>query len=339
MLRRTFTLGVSAVATAAAISPATAQTSAANVTMAVGGKSLITYLPLTIADRLGYFKDAGLNVTISDFAGGAKSVEALVGGSADFVTAAYEHCLLLQPKGISLNSIALLTKSYGAVIALTKTNFPKYKTPADLKGMKFGVTTPGSSGSLALDILLAKANLKPDSVSVIGIGAGSGAIAAVKSGQVDGVVQFDPVVAQLLHDGDIVPIVDTRTDKGQHYLYGGYIAGSAITTKTSFIESKRSVVQAMATAIVRADVWLRSASIDAIVNAVPPEYYGQSRDLYRDALTADRPAFSIDGTIPRAYAEATYRVLSTYGPLVGVPNIDISKTYNNTFVNNALKRH
>ena len=42
------------------------------ITIAVGGKSLFYYLPLTVAERKGYFKDEGLEVEIPDFAGGAQ---------------------------------------------------------------------------------------------------------------------------------------------------------------------------------------------------------------------------------------------------------------------------
>ena len=52
----------------------------AKVRLAVGGKSSLYYLPLTVTERLGYFKEAGLDVEISDFAGGAKSLQALIGG-------------------------------------------------------------------------------------------------------------------------------------------------------------------------------------------------------------------------------------------------------------------
>ena len=40
------------------------------VTFAVGGKAALYYLPLTICDRLGYFREQGLDVTINDFRGG-----------------------------------------------------------------------------------------------------------------------------------------------------------------------------------------------------------------------------------------------------------------------------
>ena len=52
------------------------------VSIAVGGKAALYYLPLTLAERLGYFKEAGLDVQILDFAGGAKSLQAMMGGSS-----------------------------------------------------------------------------------------------------------------------------------------------------------------------------------------------------------------------------------------------------------------
>ena len=66
------------------------------VTIAVGGKASIYYLPLTIAEQKGYFKDEGLNVEIVDFAGGSQSLRAVVGGSADVVSGAFEHTINLQ---------------------------------------------------------------------------------------------------------------------------------------------------------------------------------------------------------------------------------------------------
>ncbi|MFM9981070.1 MAG: ABC transporter substrate-binding protein, partial [Burkholderiales bacterium] len=74
-----------AVTVAAALALSTgvhAQVEKQDVHIAIGGKSALYYLPLTLAERLGYFKDEGLNVRISDFPGGSRSLQAVVGGSA-----------------------------------------------------------------------------------------------------------------------------------------------------------------------------------------------------------------------------------------------------------------
>src|SRR2546421_9139166 len=85
-----------------------------NVKIAVGGKSLFYYLPLTLAERLGYFKDEGLQVEIVDFAGGAKALQAMVGGSADMVSGAFEHTINMHARGIPVEGIVLQTR-YAAI--------------------------------------------------------------------------------------------------------------------------------------------------------------------------------------------------------------------------------
>src|SRR3981189_380493 len=78
-----------------------------DVHIAVGGKTALYYLPLTLTERLGYFRDEGLNVRISDFAGGTRSLEAVVGGSADVVAGAYEHTINMQARKQNFQAFVL----------------------------------------------------------------------------------------------------------------------------------------------------------------------------------------------------------------------------------------
>ena len=84
------------------------------ITIAVGGKSLFYYLPLSVAERKGYFKDEGLEVEIPDFPGGAKALQALVGGSADLVSGAYEHTINMAAKKQPIQAVVLQLK-YNAI--------------------------------------------------------------------------------------------------------------------------------------------------------------------------------------------------------------------------------
>src|SRR5207244_1990076 len=90
------------------------------VTLAVGGKSGLCYLPLTITERLGYFKEQGLDVSINDFAGGAKSLQALLGGSVDVVTGAYEHTVRMQARGQDVKAVLELGRFPGFVLGVRK---------------------------------------------------------------------------------------------------------------------------------------------------------------------------------------------------------------------------
>src|SRR5437588_12091055 len=115
-----------------------------SLTLGVGGKTALYYLPLTICERLGHFKEQGLDVAINDFRGGAQSLQALVGGSADVVTGAYEHTIRMQAKGQDVRALIELGRFPGIVLGIRKDRAATYKSFADLKGMRIGVSAPGS---------------------------------------------------------------------------------------------------------------------------------------------------------------------------------------------------
>src|SRR5512135_3023231 len=117
---------------------------------------------------------------------------------------------------------------------MPKAKAAQYKSPADLKGMKIGVTAPGSSTNMYVNILLAKAGLKPDAVSIIGVGASAGAVAIMQRGEIDALSNLDPVIYQLEAGGNFVPVVDTRTAKGMQEVYRGAYAAGCIYVPVEF---------------------------------------------------------------------------------------------------------
>jgi NitT/TauT family transport system substrate-binding protein len=318
------------------LQPAQAQLEKPNLTLAVGGKTLVAYLPLTIAERLGLFEKEGLKVSINDFAGGSRALQSLVGGSADVVCGAYEHTILMRAKGIHIKTIALQNNSLGTVIGLTPERAKSYNGPKDLAGLKIGVTSPGSASSLAVALMLAKAGLTVDKVSIIGVGTGASAVAAMKSGQIDGMSNFDPAILLLERDKLLVPIVDSRTRKGLDELYGGPIGGSSFYATEDFIKRNPRTAQAFVNAIVKAMHSLAKASDDDIAATEPTEYYaGGDRAIYTKMLELNRGAFTKDGRIEPAWAETTYRAVLTNDPALKSAKIDLKDTYDNSFADKA----
>ena len=306
------------------------------LTIGVGGKPLIYYLPLTIAERNGYFKAEGLDVEILDFPGGAKALQALLGGSVDIVSGAYEHTISQQAKGQAIEALVLEGQYPGIVLALPKAKAVAYKSPADLKGMKIGVTAPGSSTNMFVNILLAKSGLKPDSVSIIGVGAGAGAVAIVKRGEIDALSNLDPVIAQLESDGTIVPVVDTRTEKGVKEVYGGAYAAGCIYAPPEFAQKNPRTAQAVVNAMVRALRFIQNSTLDQVVAAVPPEYY-TDKALYRAALEKNIATFKHDGFISTAAGEHVAHDLLTFDPTMQGKKIDLAKTVDMTFQKKAAQ--
>ena len=309
------------------------------LTIAVGGKNLFYYLPLTIAEQLGYFKDEGLQVEVPDFAGGSKALQALVGGSADVVSGAYEHTINMQAKNQPIMSVVLQGRAPQIVMAVSTKTMPGYMSIADLKGKKIGVTAPGSSTAMMASYVLAKAGLKASDVSFIGVGASSGAIAAVKSGQVDAIANLDPVITMLQRDNLIKVVADTRTLKDTQAVYGGPMPAACLYTPVKFVQDNPGTTQALANAMVRALRWLQKAGPSDIVKTVPDSYLLGDRALYLAAWERVREAISPDGLMPEAGPATALRMLQTFEDSLKDKPIDLGKTYTNNFARKAAAKY
>jgi NitT/TauT family transport system substrate-binding protein len=310
------------------------------VSVAVGGKSAFYYLPLTIAERLGYFKDEGLEVEISDFEGGSKALQAVVGGSADVVSGAWENTIDQQPKGLALQGFVLQGRYPMITVGIAKAKAANYKSPKDLKGMKIGVSAPGSSTNRVVLHLLAKDGLKGEDVSIIGVGTSAGVIAAITGGQIDAVSNLDPAMAMLENMGAIVVIADTRTAKGTEAVFGSAdMPAGALYAPISFIQKNPNTVQAMTNAMVRALLWLQKATPEQVAATVPPEYLLGNKDAYIASFTKLKDAFSPEGSFTETGAQNTLRYLAAFNPAVKPADIKLAQTFDNSYVQKAVAKY
>jgi len=309
------------------------------VSIAVGGKNLFYYLPLTIAEQLGYFKDEGLQVEISDFAGGSKALQALVGGSADVVSGAYEHTINMQAKGQHITAFVLQGRAPQIVFGVSTKTLPNYKSIADLKGKKIGVTAPGSSTNMMADFVLAKGGLKPTDVSFVGVGAAAGALSALRSGQIDAISNLDPVITMLEQSNDIKVISDTRTLKDTNAIFGGPMPAGSLYTTEEFLKKYPNTAQALTNAMVRALKWLQHAGPSDIIKVVPENYLLGDRALYLQAFMKVREAISLDGSFPEAGPKTALKTLQAFDTRLAETKIDLSKTFTNEFVKKANAKY
>ncbi|WP_144110535.1 ABC transporter substrate-binding protein [Paraburkholderia sp. BCC1886] len=305
------------------------------LTMAVGGLPGLYYLPVLAAQQLGYFKEEGLDVTLEDFAGGSKALEAVVGGSADVGAGAFEHTLFMQAKGQRFRAFALMGRAPQIVVAVLKPKADQLKTMADFKGAKVGVSAPGSSTDLVLTVALRHAGIERNEISAIGVGSGATVLAAVSGGQIDALSNVDPMMTKLTRSGAIKVLVDTRTVKGTQEVFGGTMPAATLYAPESFIQKYPKTTQALANAIVHADRWLQSASDADLLKMVPPAYLLNDSPLYVEAFHNVREAYSPDGMMPADGPATSLRALSSFDKRLDPQKIDLNATYTNDFARKA----
>ena len=318
---------------------AAAQIEKRDVHIAVGGKTALYYLPLTLTERLGYFKDEGLSVRISDFAGGTRSLEAVVGGSADVVSGSYEHTINMQSRKQHFKAFVLSGASPQITVGISSALAAKYKSPKDLKGMKVGVSAPGSSTNMVINYVLAQGGLKPTDVSIIGTGAGATVIAALEQGRVDVLSQTDPAMTMLEKEGKIKVIAETRTPEGTEKLFGGPMPAASFYAPVEFVKKNPNTVQALTNAMVRTLLWLQAASPQQILDTVPEEYLLGNKAMYLFAFNNVRPAYSKDGYFSEAGAKTTLKALASFNPAIKPAEINLAETYTNDFVKKAHAKY
>ncbi|MBC5766594.1 ABC transporter substrate-binding protein [Ramlibacter albus] len=340
LTRRTFTTAAlcGAAVLGVPIVRAQAKLEKTKIALAVGGKGAFYYLPLTISEQLGYFRNEGLDVEISDFAGGARSLQALVGGSADVVAGAYEHTINMQSKNQFIQSIVLMGRAPQIAFGVSPKAVPNYKGVADLRGKKIGVTAPGSSTNMVANLVLSRAGIKANDVSYVGVGTSAGALTALRSGQIDAMSNVDPVMTMLEQKGDVKIISDTRTLKGTHEVFGGPMPAACLYTHAEFVQKNPNTCQALANAIVHGLKWLQTAGPSDIIKTVPESYLLGDRALYLASFNKVREAIALDGMLPEEGAKTALRALASFEPSVKADKIELSKTYTNEFGRRAKEK-
>jgi NitT/TauT family transport system substrate-binding protein len=305
-----------------------------HVRLAVGGQNQMVYLPTTLAQELGFYREEGIDAELQDFAGGAKALQAAVGGSADVVSGFYDHTIQMAAEGREYLAFVTMLRFPGLVLVTSPQSAGTLTTIAALKGHIAGVTTAGSSSQMLLTYMLQRSGLAADAVSITAIGSAATAIAALEHGKVDVGMVADPAFT-LVHrrNPGVRVLADLRTAEGVNAALGTHAyPASVLYARGDWIRANRDTTQRLARAITRTLAWMQTHSPQEIADKTPKTFRGEDDALYVEALKASMPMFSPDGVMPAEGTEVVRTLLAGSMEKVRNATIDVSKTYTNEFV-------
>jgi NitT/TauT family transport system substrate-binding protein len=171
---------------------------------------------LFIAQERGYFRDEGLDVTLTHIDAAAKMIPLLGTGDLDVGGGATTAGLYnAAERKIDVRVVASRARTapgfgYQAlVVRKDLVDGGKYKSYADLKGLKFAFASPGSTPLSSLNEVLKKANLKPADMSVTYLNFAA-QVAALQNGAIDGTIMIEPYLSQVVGQGTAVNITPTE---------------------------------------------------------------------------------------------------------------------------------
>ncbi len=256
--RRAILAGAAATASALAARPAGAQTAS---TVTVGFLGTSSDIPLLVADKLGYFKDAGITAKFTIFDGATRMVAPLgteqldVGGGSPSV-GLYNAI----SSNIDLRMVAdkaSVPPGYGFGPLMVRTDLVKsgkYKSPRDLKGMKVAESTQGSMLAPALARLLASVGLHYDDVQHVYLGFPA-QIAAFSNGAIDASLLAEPSATLAERQGLAVRVLGN--DK-----WYPYQEQSVLMYGSSLLRKRRDVAAAFMQCYIRGVRFFNDALVD-----------------------------------------------------------------------------
>ncbi|KQP35323.1 ABC transporter substrate-binding protein [Pseudorhodoferax sp. Leaf274] len=308
------------------------------LTLAVGGKATFYYLPLTIAEQLGYFKAEGLDVVVEDHAAGGHAMQAVLSGTADIGAGPFESLVLLRSRNLAYQSFVLQGRAPQIAMGVSTRTLAQYQGLASLRGRSIGVSAPGTSTQMVAQLLLARAGVKPHEARFVGVGTGAEALATLRAGELDAMSNTEPVMTMLEQHGDVRIVADTRTLKGSQDLFGGNMPAACLYASTAFIATQPRVCQALAHAIVHALKWLQTAGPGDIVRTVPENYLLGDRALYLASFQKVRDTISPDGLVPEDGGATALRTLASFDADIDSARIDPARLFTNAFARKAKER-
>lgn len=306
--------------------------------IAVGAQGTLYHLPLLVARALGYFQAEGLDVQVVGHTAGAQAVRSLVLGEADLCCAGYEHVVRGQLQGHDWRSLVLLARAPQLALVAHK-RLGSSDALARVRGLRVGVTAPGSSTHYLASLWLRGAGLDPAQAQFVAVGDGASAVQALRQSRVHALCHADPVLTLLEQGARVRVLADTRSLSGSAQLYGGTMPGGCLFGAQSFAQRQPRQAQALATAMVRALLWLQTASPSDLTRLVPKAWLLGDRSAYLVAFEKVRETLSPDGLMPADGPATALRAVERMQPVATAQSrVLLEKTFSDTWARRARQR-
>ena len=304
------------------------------IVLMVGGIEKIIYLPVKLAQRLGYFQQEGLDVDVHSEWAGVRGVDVLLVGGAQGVVGFYDHTLYMQSQGKAVISVVQFAQAPGEV-ELVSSRLPKVRTMADLGGQALGVTGLGSSTQFLSRYLALSSGLRLNQVRFLAVGTGDSFIDAMEKGTIAAGMTTEPTASRLLATGKARVLVDLRTPEDTAKALGGPYPASCLYMQTAWVARHKPEVQKLVNALVKALRYIQNHTAAEIADHVPGDFYGGDKAIYIKALARSKPIFIPDGRMPMNGPANVLRILTHTERSLQGKAVDLGSTYTLEFVNAA----
>jgi NitT/TauT family transport system substrate-binding protein len=301
------------------------------VTVALSARNSLYHLPLVLAERLGLFRQQGLQVQLLAHESGAAAQASVLQGRAEVLAGAFEHAFELQRQGLLVQAFVQMGNTPMLSLGVSATR-PAPRTWQELKSARIGVSALESGTHWLSNLWLLRNGLQPQDVHFVEVGTSASALGALWEGQVDALCNPDPVMHWLEQRGEIRLIAEARTASGMQQVAMGPLPGGCLMAREDFMARQPQTVLALTDAVLQALRWLQTAGPTDLFKAMPVAAWITDRSVYLSALFKLRDAYARDGLVNDDAVSNAWRVHARVATQVPPSRQLMARSYTNAFV-------
>jgi ABC-type nitrate/sulfonate/bicarbonate transport system substrate-binding protein len=277
------------------------------------------FVPVHVGVEMGIFKRNGLDIEISNFGGDAKLLQALAADAIDIALGGGPTIAFVQ-KGTPMLGIAALADAPGTIMMVVLKDGP-VKTEDDLKGRTVSVSTAGSLTYWLAKELSRQKGWGNDGIKIAPLGTPTAQIAALKTGQIDGVVTETSSILKLEEDGVGRILVRFRDRIKDFHVHAAFASRKAI-------DGNPEAVRAFLAGWFESVRWMKDHKEQTV--EISARVADVSKSVAAKNYDEIMPVFSIDGRFRPKALEVLAGSFVDMGLLPDKP--DMSKLYTEQFL-------
>jgi NitT/TauT family transport system substrate-binding protein len=308
--------------------------------------AVAVYQSQFIADRAGYFKDAGLDCKLIQGGSGVKTREIVASSQGDVGIGDVTHPMQLSNHGRAGRILMPTdTRSSSAVFIIRKDlrdqgittleALTQWKRPDGRKPI-MSVSSLGGTNHVWASYYMETMNLD-DKVTWIGTGTVDTMMGSLKTKQVDVLVNSPSVLNDAQEQGWGALLFDGTDEAIWNKYIGGKVPVTAHFTIQSTIDKDPAKMQAYVTALWRATQWVKAHSPDEICDMIEPYVGSTSRNANIIEITELKKVADYDGTIDAKDFARGEKVW--FREMTGIKPLTIAEVVSPGFVEAARKAY
>jgi NitT/TauT family transport system substrate-binding protein len=299
-----------------------------------------------VADRIGYFKEAGLDCKLIQGGSGVKTREIIASSQGDIGIGDITHPMQLSNHGRAGRVLMPVDTRSSAVMFIirkdlkdqginTLEGFTQWKRPDGRKPI-ISVSSLGGTNHVWASYYMETMGLD-EKVTWIGTGNVDTMLGSLKSKQVDILISSLSLLNESREQGWGDLLFDGTDGAIWNKYIGGKVPVTAHFTLQSTIDKDPAKMQAFVTAIWRATQWIKAHTPEQIYDAIEPYVGSTSRTANLLEITALQKVADYDATINAADFARGEKVW--FREMTGIKPLTLAEVVSPNFVEVARKAY